>query len=71
MVTPGGERVKTLYKKGEGCEKRNKQTNKQTNKTKKILYQFSHANIFVQNGPHVGKLSQRAQSITQKCSFQV
>ena len=67
MVTPGGERVKTLNKKGEGCEKKNKQTNK----TKKILYQFSHANIFVQNGPHVGKLSQRAQSITQKCSFQV
>ena len=51
MVTPGGERVKTLYKKGEGCEKKNKQTNKQTNKTKQILYQFSHANIFVQNGP--------------------
>ena len=66
MVTAGGERVKTLYKKGEGCEKKNKQT-----KQKKILYQFSHANIFVQNGPHVGKLSQRAQSITQKCSFQV
>ena len=28
MVTAGGERVKTLYKKGEGCEKKNKQTNK-------------------------------------------
>ena len=68
MVTPGGERVKTLNKKDERCEKKNKQTNKQN---KKISYQFSHANIFVQNGPHVGKLSQRAQSITQKCSFQV
>lgn len=30
MVTPGGERVKTLNKKGEGCEKKNKQTNNQT-----------------------------------------
>ena len=34
MVTPGGERVKTLNKKGEGCEKKNKQTNKQTKQKK-------------------------------------
>ena len=32
MVTPGGERVKTLNKKDEGCEKKNKQTNKQNKK---------------------------------------
>ena len=34
MVTPGGERVKTLNKKGEGCEKKKKQTNKQTKQKK-------------------------------------
>ena len=33
MVTPGGERVKTLNKKDEGCEKK-KQTNKQTKQKK-------------------------------------